>query len=634
MKIPSLLVAFIMAAASTFGQKDKGPSFGVITPEEQKMVSYEKAPNASAVILFDIGSCELTESLEVTYKRHTRIKFFTAEAIEEFATKTLNYETTSDMITRIKGSTYNVENGVLVESKLNDDGIFKQKLSKRYSQVKFTLPNVKPGSIIEYSYTWTMSVSLLPSWQFQHTIPTKYSEYVTMIPKSFTFRKDMIGFLPLTRQEEKNQGAYEKLVMEHAPAFIVEPFSTTPEDYLSGVTYYITEIYIPGRVFNLERSWKSIAKGYDQSQDFGDLLKSTGWLEKIVEPLIAGATTPEDKAKRIHEFVRNNIVWDEQVWDVPEQSLKKVLEKKRGSSGEINLLLAAMLKRAGLDAYPVLLSTRDHGLIRPFTPHASQFNDAIVLLKAEGKDRLLDATDRNLPFGSLPERCLNGEGLVVNSDAAIWVPLVGTKARSTYTTNLKLSPDGELTGVFSISRDGIYGSDMRGRYQKIGQDAYVASVKSGRSWEISKSEFSNMETATEAAKEVHDMSIRDHVQVNGDIMYLSPFITGQENNVFKSETREYPVNIPTPFDHIYSAKIEIPEGYKVEEAPATKVFALPGGAGKYVYSVTILGNTVNVTSQLTIAKNTILPADYPIFREFYAMVVAKQAEQIVVKKAN
>lgn len=634
MRIPSLLAAFVLAALTSFGQKDKGPSFGVITPEEQQMTTYEKDPNASAVILFDIGSCELSEALEVTFKRHTRIKFFTAEAIEDFATKTLNYETSGDMISRIKGATYNLENGTLVESKLSDDGIFKQKLNRRYSQVKFTLPNVKPGSIIEYSYTWTMSVALLPSWQFQHTIPTKYSEYSTMIPKSFTFRKDMIGFLPLTRREEKNQGAYEKLVMEHAPAFVVEPFSTTPEDYLSGVTYYITEVFIPGRVINLERSWKSIAKGYNESSDFGDLLKTTGWLEKTVEPLIVGATTPEEKARRIHEFVRNNIVWDKQVWDVPDRSLKKVMEGKTGSSGEVNMLMAAMLKRADLDVYPVILSTRDHGLIRPFTPHASQFNDAVVLLRIDGKDRLLDATDRNLPFGALPERCLNGEGLLVNSNEVVWVPLVGTKARATYTANVKLSADGELTGTLSIARDGIFGSDMRGNFQEVGKDQYIANFKSGKSWEISKSEFSNMESAGDAAKETHNLAVRDHVQVNGDLMYLNPFIMGQEQNVFKSETREYPVDMPTPFDRIYTMKIEIPEGYKVEEVPPTKMYALPDGGGKYVYSVTVMGNTINMTSQLTITKNTILPDKYPIFRNFYSMVVAKQAEQIVVKKVN
>ncbi len=635
MKKTLFLLAFALASSNLFAQKDKtGPTFGVITPQELSMKRYELDTSAAAVVLFDIGSCVLNEDLAANYKRHMRIKFFTAEAIDEFASQIITYETATESISKLKASTYNMENGQMVESKLGDDGIFKQKLDKFYSQTKFTLPNVKPGSIIEFTYTRSMAASLLPSWKFQTTIPTIYSEYETVIPRTFTFRKDMQGFLPLTDIQTKNDGAYEKLIMKDAPAFKIEPYLTTPEDFVSGMNYYITEVFVPGKFFKLDRTWSGIAKSYDKSPVFGGLTRTTGWLDKTVDPLLAGITTPEDKARAIYNFVKNNITWTEQVDRIPDRSLKRVLEDKKGSSSEINMLITAMMKRAGLEAYPVLLSTRKHGIIRTYTPYDAQFNDVICAVSLNGKYKLVDGTHKGLSFNALPERCLNGDGLLVREGGGDWIPLVSGKARTIYTATFKVNADGEMNGTLAILRDGLDGGDMRRDFTRLGKEKYITESFEGKGWEVSKSEFVNVEDAAEAVKELHEVTIRDHVQANGNILYINPYVAGVEENIFKSEKREYPVDIPTPFDHYYTAKLELPEGYKVEELPTTKIFALPENGGKFVYSVSQLGNTINITSQLSITKNLITPDKYVPLREFYSMVVAKQAEQIVLKKSN
>jgi hypothetical protein len=637
MKITLIAVIALAITTSAFAQKEKAhPSFGEITPDELNMKTYAMDTAANAVILFDVGSCSLDDDLRAIYKRHVRIKFFGAKEIDEYASKILTYETSNESITKIKGATYNMENGKIVTSEMSDDAIFKNKVDRIYSQTKFTLPNVKPGSVIEYSYQWTMAASLLPSWQFQHTIPTIYSEYETIIPKTFTFRKDLQGFLPITDQSSKNDGAIEKLIMRDAPAFKVEPFLTTPDDYVSKIHYYITSIFSSGnaKFYNFERSWRGIGTSYDRSPDFGGLTRSTGWLDKTVDPLLVGATTPEEKAKRIHDFVKTNIAWNDLIDRIPDHTLKKVLDEKKGSSSEINMLMVAMMKRAELDAYPVLISTRDNGLIRPFTPYDGQFNNVICLVRFDGKEKFFDGTDKTLPFNSLPERCLNGQGLLVKTDASEWVTLTSSKSRNMYAANFKLNNDGEMTGKLTISRDGLFAGQMRSDFTSLGKEKYLSESFSHKGWEFSKSDFANMEGINEVPKEEHEIVIRDHAQANGDIIYVNPYVAGLETNEFKSEQRQYPVNIPTAFDDIYSAKIEIPEGYKVEELPANKMFILPEGGGKFIYSISVLGNAINFTSQFTISKNFVDAEKYQALREFYSVVVAKQAEQIVLKKAQ
>ena len=96
--------------------------------------------------------------------------------------------------------------------------------------------------------------------------------------------------------------------------------------------------------------------------------------------------------------------------------------------------------------------------------------------------------------------------------------------------------------------------------------------------------------------------------------------------------REYPVDFGSAIEKIYISRIAIPEGYSVDELPLPKIILLPNGAAKYSYSVTRIGNSLNFISSLQINKSLFLQDEYPNLREFYNQLVAKQAEQIVLKK--
>jgi uncharacterized pyridoxamine 5'-phosphate oxidase family protein len=85
-------------------------------------------------------------------------------------------------------------------------------------------------------------------------------------------------------------------------------------------------------------------------------------------------------------------------------------------------------------------------------------------------------------------------------------------------------------------------------------------------------------------------------------------------------------------EKMYLCKIVIPAGYVVDELPQPKVIALPGNAGRYSYSLTQQGNIINVVSNFQINKSLFAQNEYPYLKEMYNQVIAKQAEQIVLKK--
>jgi len=310
------------------------------------------------------------------------------------------------------------------------------------------------------------------------------------------------------------------------------------------------------------------------------------------------------------------------------------MDQKNGTSGDINLLLASMLDKAGFPVDMVMLSTRDHGFIRKEYPVSKQFNYVICMLKLGDKTFLLDATEKYLPFSILPERCLNGQGLIISAGNFGWIDLASkTKSRTMVSADFKLNEKGELNGKLAFSRDGYYAFNVREKYNSKGEQAYIKEFLGNRSWQIEKTEFLAVKELDKPVKEVYDVTINEHASVAGNVIYINPFVEAkEEENPFKSEKREFPVDFGSLSENIYICKISLPDGFAVDELPPSKAIALPGNAARFSYNAVQMGNTVNITSSLQINKSLFVQTEYPNLREFYSQVVAKQAEQIVLKK--
>jgi hypothetical protein len=254
-------------------------------------------------------------------------------------------------------------------------------------------------------------------------------------------------------------------------------------------------------------------------------------------------------------------------------------------------------------------------------------------VKIGDKRLLLDATDRFLPMSSLPIRCLNNVGLLIDKDDAEWITIQSSRSRLAVTTSLKINEAGELSGNLKIDRAGISASASRNDLKQKGEPEYVKAAFSGKPWQVLNSSFTNENEANLELSETYEISISDHVQDAGERIYFNPLIYGmQEDNPFKSEVRQFPVDFGTIFEDIIHCKIELPDAFEIEELPKPKAIALPGGAGRFNYSTNKIGKLITVTCHLTINKARFMPEEYPILREFYTQVVAKQSEQIIIKK--
>jgi hypothetical protein len=637
MKTPLLLLLLAFASYNLLAQKSP-VKFGDIPMEDMKMTLYAKDSSAVAVVLVDYGESYIQANAAgwaLIFERHVRIKILKNDGLKwaDVAINLWHFGSIDERISNLKASTYNLEGGEIAEIKMAKEGVFKTRVNKNINQQKFTLPNVKAGSIIEYSYKINSEMlTNFPDWEFQKEIPVRHSEYWAIIPEVFVFEKYMQGFLSLTKYEVKSNAHH--FIMQNVPAFIPEPYMACEADYLSKINFAISQIRVPGQMIqDIMGSWDKLNTRLLEDEDFGKVISRSGFLKEKVDALTAGITDPLKKIEVIHSYIKENIEWDG-TEDKYADNIKKVLENKRGTAADINLTMASMLEKAGFNVQMVLLSTRNHGIVRPNYPMERQFNYAVCSLKLADKTLLLDATEKHLPVGTLPERCLNGQGMLISELHYSWVDITSKiKAKTSVVTELKLEKSGTLKGKVSLVRDGYDALKMRNSYHKKGEREYVKDFLASKTWQVESTEFENVKTFDKPVKQIHTLTIEDHATVMGDVIYINPFLYGQlKENPFKPEARQYPVDFGPTAENLNITQITIPEGYTIDELPQSRILVMPGNAAKYLYSATQQGNLIAITSNLQINKSLFLSDEYPNLREFYSQVVAKQAEQIVLKK--
>jgi hypothetical protein len=647
--------------------------FGKIDPANFELKTYDKDTSAEALILGDYGESQIiydqNVGFVVEYSRHFRAKIFKKSGYDLANQELILYHNANgqEKILTLKGSVYNMENGKVIESTLEKSMIFQEEMDNRHTEQKFTLPNVREGSILEFYYKVRSDFWSLPDWQFQHDIPALWSEYRVSYPEYFYFKKLQKGYLIFSVSEEDTKPVtftitettraegmlvksstekYQVQYMDHVfrwvqndvPAFREEPFMNAMINYQSALEFELASYKPPaGMVNNYTQTWEKINEDLMDDEDFGLQLKRGGFLKDVVTQLKVPADDQVKQMIAAFNFVRNTMKWDNRNRVYLTQNLRNVFEKKAGSSADINLLLVTLLRELGLQSNPVILSTRNNGAIHPAQIMVNQFNYVIASVNIGDKTYLLDATEKDGSYNLLPPRCINGQGRIISETKTNWIDL-NPAQRYEFTNVIKatIGSDGLITGNMQRSF-GNYAAlnkriEIRGSKDN---DEYIRKLESSnKGLTVQKYELVGIDSLSKPYKENLDVEISDYAQIAGNIISLTPLLYDQwSSNPFKLEDRKFPVDFTYP--HIYKDIINytIPDGYVLDEKPADLVMSLPDGKTKFSYRMRVDGNTIQISSTLDIGKSLYTYDEYVSLKEFFAKLVSKQAEKVVLKKS-
>ncbi|MEM8900345.1 MAG: DUF3857 domain-containing protein [Bacteroidota bacterium] len=664
-----LVILLILSSSLAFSQP-KSKKFGKVDDDLVRMKTYEADPDAEAVVTYNYGRAFLPISgakWQIEYVYHKRIKVLT-EAGLSYADFEIPYYAKDghESVFKIKGITHSIdENGKITKVPLEKKDIYTEDVNGSVKKVRFSMPQVTVGSIVEVSYCLnSLTTYNLKRWYFQEMIPVMYSEYVTKIPEWFTYRPSFRGYLGITDKKETNysesvnrtyttqaqngstrmgmsnaqvSGSETVFIMENVPAFVEEQYSTTATDYLSSLEFQRQTENIPGRTFKTVIStWEELAKELRELESFGRVIKPLGTYKKQLEGVELEGKTNIEKAAMVFDQVRNSITWNDSYGMFVRNSVGDVFKKGEGNSGEINLIMTGMMKAAGLNAYPVLISTRRHGIMRKDYPIISQFNHVITLVDIGEGWVTLDAVSKILDFGVLPVNDLNRAGLLITDEAVEWIDIKPVSHYKHVASVIASIDDDQLKLGVRVQDKGYSGANSRVLYNKKDkkcEEFLQAFLEDG---------FTEMEIDTAWVKEYSsktgfvaggDVYTSDFINQAGDFIYVEPMMNeAMEENPFKLEKRMYPVDIPAPIDETYTLMLTIPEGYEVAELPAATKVVTPDKSASFMYQAGNMGQVVQLQARLKIDKTLFLPDEYEGLKSFYDHVVKKQAEQIVLKR--
>lgn len=615
-----LLLACFFFAIHSFSQK--APiKYGTVNKAELINNVYLPDTSAAAVVLCDYGY--YNDARFQTY-RNLRIKVLKKEGLD-YANKTIR----TDDQTTIRGITYNLENNEIVETKLKSESIYKTRVYDNIYVIKIAMPNVKVGSIVDIEIVYDL---LPPSWDFQWDgIPVAHSELVIEPTLYINFKKNFFGYIPL-KINERN-----RWVAENMPAFRAEPYITSSNNYRTRFEFDIESITVPGRFFHaITTSWDAVKNYFYESTYFGSVLAQNGYLNDAAKHIESLYTTPEDKLKMAHEYVKAMKWNNEENTFTNKTSLSTCFKEGKGNSAEVNLALIQLLRKLDFKAVPVLMSTRENGRLSTFNPSLNKLNYVIAAVLTEKDTLLLDATDAYCPYYLLPMRALNGSGQMFDKNWTAWVPIsTNKKDKKTIMYTMEIGEDMSMKGKIACSRTDYAALDFRHEYRDFNSDEeYIKDYKDGKQGLIVNSHtVTDLDSLYLPVKEEFEVVIKNALSDLGDEWFFYPLLYEQvKENPFKVTDRSYPIDFGYLREKSIIANFTLPEGYTISSIPESQTLKLPENAAVFSLKTSFEGNKVQVVYKLNINKSVIVQTNYADFREFYNQIVKKHNEPITLKK--
>lgn len=658
------LLIIILTSITAFAQ-----DFAHGAPDNDvfEMKKYDKDTSAHAVVLNEYGTSKISFNNEyqiiVTFDYHTKIKFFDNKEFDRegsfeipiYSGDNLLYETVDE----IKGTTYyKDENGDVQQAELDPKKVFKVKESKRWSLMKFAMPAMRSGCVIEVSYKVTSPYLFnFHSWNFQSYIPKINSEYEVHIPGFWNYNASLNGYLKLTKNTSKvekscftfgSSGYTSQLSadcsdivygMSDVPAFKEEDYMTSQKNYLSAVNFELTDVtdLNTGAKIKYTKEWKDIDYFLKTNYGFGSQLKRKELLKEKIAPLLGSTTDVLEKAQIVYNFIRKTIKWDESNNFSSYDGIKQALDNHTGNSGDINLALVTALNAANIPAEAVMLSTREHGNLNKLYPNLSNFDYVIAKVNIGDKTYFLDATDPLLPFGMLPMRCLNDQGRVFSLDKpSYWIDLnTNQRENVTYALDLTLQDDGKMKGTIKRYSSGYSGYLRRQEIKRFNSlDEYVESISGKlRKTKITKSLIENIDSLDKPVGETYEVEINVYDNLNHDRLSFSPFLLNQvTTNPFKLAERDFPVDWGMPSDERYVVNIHLPPQYTIENPPQAMSIAMPNQGGNFMTAFDGDSQNFNFSYDTRFNKSVYGPEEYPYLKELYNKIILAQKNEFVFKK--
>ena len=624
--------------------------FGELTYLDKHFETYEKDPNAPAVVLYEKGDIffVVKDNTPLLVKKyHVKTKILKEEGFEHanISIPLVGTKESHEDVGDIEAITHNGS----LRSRVQRTDMYPTNSPSGIVELKFTFPNVKVGSILEYKYTLVSPfIFKLDGWDFQSSIPKLYSEFNASIPNNYVYNRTLVGDQELCTNQVRYEDCYYAIgntfiflceniqyAMENIPAFnYLEDYSLGASNYISRLDFELSKIKGLRNGTRFTTSWQRVDREFKKDKNIGRQLRYKWFLGRKVPGQLLKEKDEMARALNIYNFIRGHYTWNGGFGIYGEARVKEAFNARKGNVAEINMSLINLLNSAGIKSELVLMSTRQLGLPKKTYPVMSDFNYIIAKAQINGQDYLLDATSKNHPLGILPFRALNHYGRVMDfSEESYWIDIEPYR-KNLYQIRARLALDGEE----KIAKGNI---DIL----SLGYDAIeLKELKEGKSEEeylnVLRNQFQgNFEIIeyTQYQKESNEKKVSERLKFDleplsqNERIYFNPFlIQFFDQNPFLEKERNHPVDFGYPRHYKYQINISIPEDYSVLELPKKEIVKLGDNMAVLKFSNLENDREIMLSFDLEINSTHFMPSDYEVLHQMFDRVMNIQDNTMLV----
>ncbi|WP_462220453.1 DUF3857 domain-containing protein [Ferruginibacter sp.] len=638
-KILSLLTFTFLSSAISYAQDF--PDFGKPAKEEIELKECVFEKDAASVVLIHEAFSYSEDYLQLITTHHIRIKILKPSGVTA-ANITIPYYRSNNFerIIDLEAMTMNIsDDGKISKQKVERKLIYTTKINEEKGEINFVFPSVKTGSIIEYQYRSIMrNYWGLRDWYFQKDIPVLISRYhLKIIPdKQFAYKIIKRPDAEATVLPEPGRIFFE---MKNIPALSDEPYMDSKNDYTQKVNFQISGVnsrWGSNKMTPVLSSWHEVNYTLHYLESFGKQLES-----KIpdADDFIRQTKllqSPEEKMNIIYNYVRDNMVWNNYKSVVALSDLNDAWKEHTGSSGDINLTLVSLLKKAELEVYPVLVSERFHGNVDTTYPFVDQFNSVFACVVIGNKKYFLDATDKYTPAYITPKNVLNTKAFIINlkSGQLLNIQNDSLQYKEGIYVDMKISEEGNVNGQALIRSKDYARIKKKEEYQKDKEKLKeFYSKREGIPLILDKYEIINLEKDSLPLDQ--KIEFKSNLTGSGDYKFIPLNLFCEfDKNPFLSDNRFSNINFGYRRTINLNSVIEIPSNYSVDEMPESVTIETPSKDIVFSRQITFNknNNTIYCNLKFEFTKSYYESGFYPTLKEAYKKLFNFLKEQIVLKK--
>lgn len=683
MKLIVLFIALMMSGSAWADDITENLKFGHPTKAEMELAVYAPEPEAEAVVLCSLRDERYTFSdggFQRVVEHKVRIKVLKEGGVDYanvsclYASSKSNNLKFKEYITGVAATVYNLEGDKTVATKMKNDLVFRERVDDDVMMLKFTIPQVKVGTVMEYSYTVHSDNDLqIDDWYAQGDLPVVYTRFTLAVPECYVFAVDNTGAFPLEAKTSQGHmtlslGGAEStkfgtttysFVGRNVPSLRDDDHVWCINDYRSKVSFEFERTVYPLDTKSYTSTWEQITELLMKDSDFGGRLSSTSPLKDEMAALqLDTLATIDEKAAAIFGLLMSRVEWNGEYRLFSTKRASAVLKDGTGSNADINFLLIAMLRSAGIDACPLLIRMRHHGHLPLSHPSlkkldtfvvafsrtssesssASSTSTSLLPLLAEWTDDwgLLDASAKNGYIDALPPQLMPDRGLLMEKYVQAWADLT-EKCSGREVTRIAAeivpSSDGSCSIVGTRTNHYFQTSSLGFKESMKDRTETEAAEQVAQEIEAKVSDYTITDADAFTSSATESYRFEKSVQSGADVIYINPFVFKiWEENPYTNERRDVPVERLCKFTEDYAVTLTLPDGYDVEELPTMLNLKSPDNSISCKVLFAKEGNVLNISYRYLLRRLLFLPDEYAHLKQIYDLIYAKTGEMIAIKK--